>query len=121
NGGLPKDRARRRHYRCLLTRTEFRHVPLRKGSSSKCYTAPPADERRGKKGALARGIRIQPVFIFRESPSAGKSRRVVGGRMRRIRHQNRCALSKAAPQFREKSDLIRARCEALDHRLALFK
>src|SRR5262245_7437589 len=30
SGGVPRDRARRRHYRCLLTRTEFRHVPLQK-------------------------------------------------------------------------------------------
>src|SRR5262249_53837088 len=32
SGVLPRDRARRRHYRCLLTRTEFRHVPLQRAA-----------------------------------------------------------------------------------------
>src|SRR5215831_9950257 len=75
SGVLPRDRARRRHYRCALTRTEFRHVPLQKGSSSKRYTARPADGRQEKEETLAR----------------------------------------------EFDGLIPARCEVLDHRLAVFR
>src|SRR6516162_8814709 len=60
----------------------------------------------GKKSALAQRIRIQPVFLSRERS---------GG----------CTPSNpirfALPDFGKSRNLIPARCEALDHRLALFR
>src|SRR5262249_39748139 len=65
-----------------------------------------------KKGTLARGMRIH-LSHSRKSGSVGS------GRTRRVRPSKQ-VLGPKRSRFQETSDLIPVRCEAFDHRLAVF-
>jgi len=65
----------------------------------------------GKKSALAQRIRIKLSFLSRER-SDGLAPSMPSKPIR---------FSRSGPRFWKKPQLIPARCEALDHRLALFR
>src|SRR6266404_7781225 len=72
-------------------------------------------------GISARSVtKGQLIKMLHRAPSGRKAGKEAAD-WRRVRHRNRSASPEAVPDFGKSQNLIPVRCEALDHRLALFR